>query len=218
MQALDIQLCEETLTFDPRKCIYWARHRALILSDWHIGKSAHFRKHGIAIPAGVAQKDLDTLEELLEDYEVVDLWVIGDMFHAQHNRELEFFAEWRNNHNKLKIKLIGGNHDIISKDVLKRYKIEFIKKSLGVEPFTFSHKPKTHSDARFFISGHIHPGVELHGKGNLKVKLPCFIVGKEQLVLPAFSNFTGLDTRYRLLDNEYRHYAVAENEIILIEQ
>ncbi len=215
MQAKKIKLCNEELLLDPRKCIYWAKHKALILSDWHIGKSAHFRKHGIAIPQGVLQKDLDTVDNLLSDYIVKEIWVIGDMFHAQYNSDLEVFAVWRKQHSDISIKLIGGNHDVISKKLLGNYDIDFMKSMLET-PFYFEHKPLQTSAECFQISGHIHPGVELHGLGNLKIKLPCFIVGEGQLILPAFSNFTGLDTRYKLEDSTVKKYVIANNFVELL--
>jgi len=216
MQSIDLIICNETLTLDPRRCIYWEKRNVIILSDWHIGKSAHFRKHGIAIPRGVNQKDLDRVNQILSDYTVKEIWIIGDMFHAQHNSELDDFAIWRTKYQDIAIKLIGGNHDIISQQLLNQYNIDFIKNTLVVEPFVFAHKPKLESDACFQISGHIHPGVELQGLGNLKVKLPCFIVGDEQLVLPAFCNFTGLDTRFDIGYGELRKFAIADQSVIEI--
>ena len=41
-----------------------------ILSDLHLGKTAHFRKNGIAfLPNGVIEKDLENLQKLIEHYE-----------------------------------------------------------------------------------------------------------------------------------------------------
>jgi len=50
----------------------------------------------------------------------------------------------------------------------------------------------------FIISGHIHPGVFIKGRGKQRIKLPCFQVTENQLILPAFSLFTGLNTRQSL--------------------
>ena len=50
--------------------MYWQREDALILSDIHIGKTAHFRKHGIPMPDDVLQKDLEeSLTTMKNDFE-----------------------------------------------------------------------------------------------------------------------------------------------------
>jgi metallophosphoesterase superfamily enzyme len=40
------------------RAIYWEEENALIVADLHVGKSAHFRKAGIAVPANIVQEDL----------------------------------------------------------------------------------------------------------------------------------------------------------------
>jgi metallophosphoesterase superfamily enzyme len=37
----------------------------------------------------------------------------------------------------------------------------------------------------------VHPAVRLHGRGGDTARLPCFVVGREETVLPAFGDFTG---------------------------
>ena len=41
------------------------------------------------------------------------------------------------------------------------------------------------------IAGHIHPAVQLVGKGRDRMRLPCFYCTDEQTLLPAFGSFTG---------------------------
>ena len=45
-----IELQGEELILTNKRAMYWAAQKALILSDLHVGKTAHFRKHGIPIP------------------------------------------------------------------------------------------------------------------------------------------------------------------------
>ena len=44
----------------------------------------------------------------------------------------------------------------------------------------------------YTISGHVHPGYRLKGKAKQSINLPCFYVGKKNLILPAFGELTGL--------------------------
>ena len=48
----------ETLTLDKERAIYWPAQELLIISDLHIGKPAHFRKHGIQVPSTIGDQDL----------------------------------------------------------------------------------------------------------------------------------------------------------------
>ena len=47
---------------------------------------------------------------------------------------------------------------------------------------------------KFCVSEHTHPGIVLKGKGKMQLKLPCYEISKHRLILPAFSEFTGLNT------------------------
>ncbi|NNC44708.1 MAG: hypothetical protein HKN99_02380 [Winogradskyella sp.] len=65
---------------------------------------------------------------------------------------------------------------------------------LDLDPFTLLHEYEEGNPDSFTISGHVHPGVLIKGKGKQKLKLPCYQVTSNQLILPAFSLFTGLNT------------------------
>gem|GEM_PF-6533221 len=56
---------KQELTLNTQRSIYWKDQKTLILSDLHLGKAAHFRKHGIAIPMDTAITDLTRLESNL---------------------------------------------------------------------------------------------------------------------------------------------------------
>lgn len=183
----------ELLTLTNLRAIYWNRENALILSDLHIGKTAHFRKHGIPMPDGVLENDLKRLKHLISHFEVTQLLVVGDLFHAESNINIKTFELWLQQFKDLKIVLIKGNHDRLSKNTLTQINIKVIQE-LEIFPFLFVHEYlKKHSEF-FTISGHIHPGVKIKGQGKQFLKLPCFQVSKNQVVLPAFSLFTGLNT------------------------
>lgn len=44
----------------------------------------------------------------------------------------------------------------------------------------------------YTLSGHLHPGITLSGKGRQRLRLPCFWFGAQTGILPAFGAFTGL--------------------------
>lgn len=188
-----ILLRDEELLLNNLRAIYWKRENALIVSDLHIGKSAHFRKNGIAVSSGVQEKDLQRLAFLVNLYRPEQLLVVGDLFHAEINTDMDAFRDWRNEFPEIDIILIKGNHDRLKNEVYDSFAIECCHKELILEPFTFIHEPTPRRN-KFLISGHVHPGVSIRSKGRPRLRLPCFKITDNQLILPAFSEFTGLAT------------------------
>ena len=190
----NITVIDEILTLTNQRAVFWVSESVLILSDIHIGKTAHFRKHGIPIPEQILQNDLHRLEELIKHFSPEKIVIVGDLFHAEHNNDVKIFKDWMTNFNSLKWILVKGNHDRLSKSLLKGFEFEIFNE-YTLNPFTFIHDDNGHTIEKFTISGHIHPGVFIKGKGRQSIKLPCYQVTKNQLILPAFSLFTGLNTR-----------------------
>ncbi|WP_411894978.1 ligase-associated DNA damage response endonuclease PdeM [Winogradskyella sp. A2] len=175
-----------------QRAIYWKKEDALILSDIHIGKTAHFRHHGIPIPDDILQKDLERLKHLIIHFKVRKLLIVGDLFHAETNSDMETFKLWLHQYKGLSLVLIQGNHDRQSKQLMDDLDIEVVPK-LEIGPFTLIHEHEENDSNSYTISGHTHPGVLIKGKGKQKLKLPCYQVASNQLILPAFSLFTGLN-------------------------
>lgn len=189
---MTINCSGEELVLDKERAIYWPAKRMLIISDIHIGKSAHFRRSGIPVPATIGQKDLSRITKLTKLYDADILTITGDMFHNNMNSDVEDFRSWRAQHPKLEIHLIKGNHDGLKMEDYEGLGIEIHQKELLLFPFRFIHdKPET-KDGYFNITGHIHPGVTIYGKARQQLRLPCFYFSGSCAVLPAFSAFTGL--------------------------
>ena len=194
LQTLEKTIQNQTLVFTNQRALFWQEQKAVIISDLHIGKTAYFRKNGIPIPSDILEKDLERLSILIENFSADQLLIVGDFLHAGKNKDFELFEEWRSNNSGLKIILIKGNHDIHKADFLKHLDITIVDNSLKLETFTFIHEPLD-SENEFSISGHLHPGVTVKLERRKTMRLPCFRVSDNQLILPAFSEFTGLDTK-----------------------
>ena len=205
-----ITVHNENLVLTNQRVIFWKREDALILSDLHIGKTAHFRKHGIPMPDGILQHDLERLNALILHYEVKKLLIVGDLFHAEANIDMTTFNTWLKTFQTLEIILIKGNHDRLSKQLMIDFNIK-IETELHVSPFTFVHQHLKEHKGLMTISGHTHPGVMIKGRGKQRMKLPCYQVNSNQIILPAFSLFTGLNTRS--LSKDSVCYAFTESSI-----
>ncbi|HXI01035.1 MAG TPA: ligase-associated DNA damage response endonuclease PdeM [Sphingobacteriaceae bacterium] len=178
----------------PQKAILWQETQTLILADIHLGKVGHFRKSGIAIPKGLEQEDLAMMSDLIQKYKPKRLIFLGDLFHSELNNDWDWFVMWRELFKEIPMLLVKGNHDILHASFYKKLNFNLVD-VYEEGPFLFTHEPlkpdKLVNTNQYIISGHIHPGVTLKGKGRQSVSLPCFYFGDRQAILPAFGKFTG---------------------------
>jgi DNA ligase-associated metallophosphoesterase len=210
---------KQTLWLSAERCIFWEDQKTLILSDTHFGKSGHFRKAGIGVPQNVYKEDLQRLFSLIQYFNPATLLIVGDLFHSHANKEIELFIKWRNDVPNLSVQLVKGNHDILASKHYKNAGITTTDGKLSIDNFCFTHdimiSCDNESKIEYTFSGHIHPGVSIHGAGRQSIYLPCFYFGKRYAVLPAFSKFTGLSKIKSESDND-RFFAIVKDQIIKV--
>lgn len=191
--TINISISNQTFELLPDRAMYWFDANTLLLSDLHLGKSGHFRKSGIAAPQQINQRNLHRLNRLVKRLNPGRVIILGDLFHSNVNREWFQLEEWRSKHTNLEILLIAGNHDMLHASFYESANINFCSRH-SEAGFIFLHdsSDQKEKETKFLFSGHIHPGVRLKGKGRQSLRLPCFYQTKNQLILPAFGEFTGL--------------------------
>ena len=165
---------------------------SLILADLHLGKTTHFRKAGLAIPAQARDADQSNLLHILRKENPESVLVLGDLFHSSSNKECDELAMITSQFHEVHFELILGNHDILE---------ESDYRSMDFETFTqlengdliLTHEPlDIVPEGKLNIHGHIHPGVRMVGKGRQSLLMPCFHLSKQHFCLPAFGALTGL--------------------------
>lgn len=189
----NITIQNETFTLTNQRAVFWKKERALILSDLHIGKTAHFRKNGIALANHVMKSDLERLSVLIAYFQPEKFIIVGDLLHAGNNSDVDEFCVWKSQYNDLKFYLIEGNHDRISNALQEKLGLDFKADTLELRDILFIHDFDP-SNPKFQITGHIHPGFIITSTVK-NIRLPCFVQTANQLLLPAYSEFTGLDTK-----------------------
>lgn len=206
-----IALRNEKLFLLPEKAIYWPSKKLLLIADLHIGKSAHFRKNGIAVPAIAENNNWLVLHRLFKLHEPERVCFLGDLFHSTKNKVWEVFSELINSYPQIQFELVIGNHDILP---IKNYQdIGFkVLESLLEEPFLFTHEPLEDKSSYYNLAGHLHPGVKLRGKGKQTHRLPCFYFEKNGGILPAFGAFTGLSTLS--IKKDVQVFAIVEDQVM----
>jgi DNA ligase-associated metallophosphoesterase len=191
--------------------VFWEEKKMLLISDVHLGKVTHFRKHGIGIPKEAIFENFNRLKTVLEIFEAETIVFLGDLFHSNINTEWSFFVEWIKEHPQ-KIILVEGNHDIISKRNYEDLNIEICNELL-IDNFLLTHHP-TEKESFFNFCGHIHPAIQLRGLGRQFLTLPCFFRKPDQLIFPAFGEFTG--NAYMTPTENDKAYAITKEGVIEI--
>lgn len=179
----------------PERAVFWPAKKILVISDLHLGKVNHFRRSGIPVPQKANQKNLELMINLFQHWQPERVIFLGDLFHSHYNQEWEVFGQVLNYFPAISFELVKGNHDIMSEHQYLKHKILVHDPILVERPFIFSHNEiqQIPMDCYLF-SGHIHPGIEMKGMGRQKLRLPCFLFQKQQALLPAFGQFTGIYT------------------------
>jgi DNA ligase-associated metallophosphoesterase len=192
MEEVIYQYRDQTWLLSAHRAVFWKEEQALIVSDLHLGKSAHFRKAGIAVPANIGQDDLFRLQQLITIYNPAQVIIVGDMFHSSHNNDVPYFKLWRQQFGHIRFKLVKGNHDILGEESYAALTVE-VYDTLQIGDIHFVHEPcEDADDTKYTFSGHLHPGVAVAGAGRQRLRLPCFYFGRNCSILPAFGRFTGL--------------------------
>lgn len=186
--TLEIEINSRAFVLHCSGALYWAEKRMLLISDVHLGKISHFRKHGSALPGNAVFKNFLKLDAVVEYFNPESICFLGDLFHSTLNNEWELFAEWVGR-TPVPIVLVAGNHDIISPHKYEGLNITIVSE-WALDGFLLTHHPEER-EGLFTLSGHIHPAVLLEGMGRQYLKLPCFFRSPAQMILPAFGEFTG---------------------------
>jgi DNA ligase-associated metallophosphoesterase len=165
----------------------------LLVADAHLGKAQAFRRLGVPVPGGTTGQNLDRLSALIARTRPRELVFLGDLLHARQGRSAAneaAVAAWRERHANLPMRLVRGNHDSRAGDPPAAWNIAVVDEPWRCGGWALCHHPQA-VDGAYALAGHVHPGIRL-GKGIDRLRLPCFVLGAAQGILPAFGEFTGL--------------------------
>lgn len=218
MNALiEYSIDDQSFVLSPQRALYWQQEKTLVVADVHLGKTGHFRKAGIAVPAKVYKADLHRLFSLILFFKAEKLLVVGDLSHSSSNLELDLFQKWRNDMSALNIELVKGNHDILKSSWYADANINCTGPKHQVGNFLFVHDVADCPEPvpQYIFGGHIHPGVKVRGMGRQSLTFPCFYFTDTYSVLPAFGGFTGVHVIEPAASDNV--FAIIEDDIVQLQ-
>jgi len=182
------------LTLLGAKAAFLAASRTLLIADAHIGKAVSFRALGVPVPRGTTSETLALLSALIANWRARRVVFLGDFLHSARSHApatLGAVARWRREHAALELVLVRGNHDSRAGDPPSYLGMRVVDEPFELDGFALCHHPRPRPGA-YVLAGHLHPCVSLGGRSFDHLRLPCFWLGDDVGVLPAFGAFTGM--------------------------
>ena len=178
----------ERLQLLPERALLLPDHAALVIADWHLGKSEIFRRAGIAVPDGGTEADLSRLDQLIAHFRPSQLLVLGDLVHGAVRADSPWLSRlkaWRRRHPQLALRAVVGNHD----RHIQALPLDECLPALQIGSLRCVHESSATAAAPE-LAGHLHPVMRLSGVG-MRERVPVFWLRPRSLILPSFGGFTG---------------------------
>ena len=213
-KILETILHGQKIGFHPQRVLLLPDLDAMLVADIHLGKAEFMQGKGIPLSNLPHQKDHERLVKLIKEFQVKQLFILGDLVHRPRQNPQSLQRLIRDLHPlAMEVHWIQGNHDgDHQRSLPDSWKVHSNALELG--PFVLRHQSLEEKDADFQICGHVHPCVKI-GDGRDKLRLPCFALKSKLLLLPSFGELTG---GYELLPQEWETFVLClENEVSLLE-
>ena len=197
------------LTLDSRRAAWLPAQRALAVADLHLGYAWAHRLCGQLMPLGSTDDMTARLVNLQADYQPETIVILGDIVHRAipiPALEDELRALFAALSPLSELVFLIGNHDRELQRLLNDWRLPVrLRTSWTADPFLLVHGDEpVPTDTRLrVIMGHEHPAITIGDGVTTSHKCPCFLVGKEVIVLPSFSSWAaGTDVRSNLYLSE----------------
>ena len=164
--------------------------RTLVVADLHLGKATAFQAKGLAIPEGDSHADLNRLGTICELVRATRIVINGDLFHspAGLSTEIERLLETWLFTIGLPVVLVVGNHDRKLSRLPDWLEAVHSVEHAGVH---LVHDPADAPEGVPVVAAHWHPVAKIADGKRTALRLPCFLLRRNVLVLPSFGSFTG---------------------------
>ena len=192
------------LRLDSRRAVWMTGSRTLIVSDLHIGFPWVQKERGEWMHQEDPDEPRRRLATLASEYQPSEIVFLGDLVHklvdlVAIENELRALLEPLSNHCRLV--LVRGNHDagFVSRQETWALPITVVdERVVDGRILRHGHLPIAEevdaaaTEQMPMILGHEHPAVHVRD-GMTSAKHHCFLVGRDCVVLPAFSGWvTGM--------------------------
>lgn len=207
---MNVTVRGEPLRLLAERAVLLPRLGALLVADLHVGKAEAFQRHGVAVPSGVGQDDIERLSQVISSSSAQSLWVLGDLVHDQDALNTSVLQQLHRRHPSVALHVIRGNHDRHVASMPADWGFEEHDDCVELGPFALRHEPVGETGGPYTLCGHLHPMARLRGAGD-ELLLPCFQFGTRLGLLPAFTSWS---SGVRVDPRDGRTFVVAGDAVI----
>lgn len=183
----------------PYPALFLKDHRALVLTDLHIGYESSLKEKGIYIPQNSYPYIRSIIHSLLESTGARTLIMLGDVKHefgkpsAQEWVEVKDLLQFLSDMG-IEVHVVRGNHDNYIISILNRMGVPLHDPFMVLGDILLLHGHKVveiPDGVRAILMGHEHPAVSSRDLSGSRYKFKCFLAGhlgkRRLVVLPSIS-------------------------------
>lgn len=198
----------------PNRTLWHPDSGSIFLSDFHLGKAEAFQRAGINLPQGKSMHQIEGFFRFLQQKEIKTVFILGDLLHGPTTPETHRFLALLNPLKHIRFQWILGNHDTRSAKNFG-FNISQFEQSAPFEwnGILLCHEPNQSAELPY-ICGHIHPGLRLNLGAKQSARVPCGMLSKSHLVLPAFGSLTGL--QIQTPSPSVKYFVFSANQVLKI--
>lgn len=174
------------------RCLILDDGPTVVVGDLHLGYESSLESEGMFLPRINVGSVRNALNVILDEYEPERVVLLGDIKHDFRRSGYKAKEEVRDIiglvSDAAETIVIRGNHDNFLQNILSDIGLNALD-HYDIMGYRLEHGHED-SGIRPVIIGHEHPSVRIRGETGGNVKLQCYVVAKEGvIVIPPFSPF-----------------------------
>jgi putative SbcD/Mre11-related phosphoesterase len=183
--------------------------RTAVLSDLHLAYDEARRRAGEAVPLHGIDEVIATVGALVRVHDVSRLVLAGDFLEdGRLAASVVELLHWLDQESIALVGVVPGNHDRMLHAADMR--LPHFADGMELGGWRIIHGDRPRPPGRV-VQGHIHPCL----RWDQKLCVPCYLIGAQHLVLPAFSlDAAGVNVLRTREWDDYRCAAIAGNEVL----
>jgi uncharacterized protein len=192
-----LRLNGQSLILLPEKAVFFPQSDTLLVANAYVGKSTGFRNSCTPDLINNSDATLDALTDLVKRLQIKNIIFLSGFLHEKTKLSPELFSalqQWRDLHRSVRLILVHGDRQPPA--ALVSLEMEITAEPLVYQGFTLCHQKQfNNDDSGFFLSGYMHPCVNIGGIGDRThnwLRLPCFWFSDQMGVLPSFGSLAGM--------------------------
>jgi len=208
-------LLTDDLWLDARRAAWFADSATLVVADLHLGCAWAQRHGGNLVPLSPIAEERGRLQILVDSYQPKRIVLLGDIVHravrvpALKEELCRLIGELSE---RAELILIAGNHDRrlrplltecgLSTPLVEEFQLGdflLIHGDAGSAEDALLRRNEARAKGARILIGHEHPTISVSDGVATSVKCPCFLVGEDVVILPAFSGWAAGNNGRRFL-------------------